>query len=965
MNFKSLMKKVSIVLICLMMFSFCFSNVVQAGNGKNGDGIGGKLLDPIVSLLVTLADGTYNLIHKTLMNQSESLIHVDLSMTAADILKVVGAVIVGILIAVAVVALIAWAAPFAAAAAGAVGSFVSGLGLTAAGTAISAAALSATQIIMISLGTGALGAISMYNHLPDAGEINLPVYSISPEEIFSNKVAIFDVDFFNPTGEEKKIEVDDGKGGKKTITKRIEKYKLANGETVELESTAGAMQETVATWYKRLRDIAIIAMLSILVYIGIRILISSTSNDKAKYKNMIMDWVIAMCLLFVMQYIMSFANIVIDKITDVVSASVGNNVYIAYIPKEDKVVDVLKEMGNTEDQINKITATFKDEDGKDRDYIMWKTNLTGRIRIAITDAKGAGITDYAGYTIMFIILIFYTVFFVFTYLKRVLYMAFLTIIAPLVAMTYPIDKINDGKAQAFDMWLKEYIFNLLIQPLHLLLYYILITSAFNLASQNIIYSLVALGFMIPAEKLMRKFFGFEKAHTPGLLAGPAGAAMMMNGMNALLKKGPSGSGKRSGSSGSGKEENENNKINQKDNIDTGEVFMPENVGENQEERNHNKNDVPINNDENESGLLNENYNNGTNGMDSSGYTLSNGIWLPDSNTTNNGTGNSYNKEENKELDDSGSKQYTEDKLSEYGKRDLEATKNQLGILPGTAYAAGVGTRKVASKVKNGVKTVAKKIPGAKPLVRGVKNSRAWEATKAASKFYARGMANKLTNKVRNMHPVKSGIRMAGGAALGSATAAIGLAAGIASGDPSKTFQYTTAAALGGYKLGSSATNKVEDNLNISGVKENFEKNYYGKEEYKERQIQKNIRMAQHDLELKQSLEDKLGKEEAKKYMSEAVPEYTRYGISDKKTIVAMAQMEKAGMDRKKAMSAALISDKYLKGKDSTSLGKKEEDEFKKTIKRDGEKRNLKGDSLDKFEKAQLEAIHKLDEMRFK
>ena len=27
-------------------------------------------------------------------------------------------------------------------------------------------------------------------------------------------------------------------------------------------------------------------------------------------------------------------------------------------------------------------------------------------------------------------------------------MAFLTIIAPLVALTYPIDKMNDGKAQA-------------------------------------------------------------------------------------------------------------------------------------------------------------------------------------------------------------------------------------------------------------------------------------------------------------------------------------------------------------------------------------------------------------------------------------------------------------------------------------------------------------------------------------
>ena len=117
-------------------------------------------------------------------------------------------------------------------------------------------------------------------------------------------------------------------------------------------------------------------------------------------------------------------------------------------------------------------------------------------------------------------------------------MAFLTIIAPLVAITYPIDKINDGKAQAFDMWLKEYIFNLLIQPLHLLLYIILINSAMAFASKNIFYVVLALGFFVPAEKLLRRFFGFEKAQTPGIFAGAAGSAVMMQGLNKLMHPKP-------------------------------------------------------------------------------------------------------------------------------------------------------------------------------------------------------------------------------------------------------------------------------------------------------------------------------------------------------------------------------------------------------------------------------------------
>lgn len=59
--------------------------------------------------------------------------------------------------------------------------------------------------------------------------------------------------------------------------------------------------------------------------------------------------------------------------------------------------------------------------------------------------------------------------------------------------------MNDGKAQAFDMWFKEYLFNLLIQPMHLILYTVLIGAAMDFASQNIFYVVVALGFFMPAE----------------------------------------------------------------------------------------------------------------------------------------------------------------------------------------------------------------------------------------------------------------------------------------------------------------------------------------------------------------------------------------------------------------------------------------------------------------------------------
>ena len=175
----------------------------------------------------------------------------------------------------------------------------------------------------------------------------------------------------------------------------------------------------------------------------------------------------------------------------------------------------------------------------------------GKLRYDV-QANKSNSSAYIGYTVLFAIMVIYLFVFSFTYMKRVVYMAFLTIIAPLVALTYPIDKVNDGQAQGFNYWFKEYTFNLLLQPLHLLLYTILISSAIKLASENMIYAIVAMGFMVPAEKILRQMFNFGKASTPGVFGGAAGAAMVMGGLKWIAgrgPKGPSGSGGSSGGSG--------------------------------------------------------------------------------------------------------------------------------------------------------------------------------------------------------------------------------------------------------------------------------------------------------------------------------------------------------------------------------------------------------------------------------
>ena len=231
---------------------------------------------------------------------------------------------------------------------------------------------------------------------------------------------------------------------------------------------------------------------------------------------------------------MVFSVNMVGKITELIRSINNKNTNAVYIPLTKAQYDNSQEMDWSAYTNESGEDIFVPDDSAESKMAMvWQTDLVGLFRIQ-AQLVNEGSAKWVGFSLCYVVLVIFTLFFAFTYVRRVIYMAFLTMIAPLVAMTYPIDKITDGKAQAFEAWLKEYIFNLMIQPLHLLLYIILVTSAFKLASTSAIYALVAIGFMTPAEKLMRRFFGFEKAKTPGVLSGAAGTALAMSGLQKIF-----------------------------------------------------------------------------------------------------------------------------------------------------------------------------------------------------------------------------------------------------------------------------------------------------------------------------------------------------------------------------------------------------------------------------------------------
>lgn len=381
----------------------------------------------------------------------------------------------------------------------------------------------------------------LLNGVGGDGDIKVPFTRYSPEKIFSGAVPAFDVNFIDPKDWSETL-TDTEKQEIKDAQEVIDNEDSTDEEKAEAEETikkaeaknnksiATILHDTIAKWYVALRNLAIVGMLIILLYVGIRIIVSSTASDKAKYKEFLKDWLIALCLLFTLHYIMTFTVTVVNSITEAIAGGNPgkgtNNIPVIVVEGDAEAAK-----GATAD-----SAKFK-----------FNTDIMGYARFLIQyDDLGTKVL----YFIIYMAMVIYTVMFTITYLKRSLTMAFLTMIAPLIALTYPIDKIGDGSAQGFNSWLKEYVYNALIQPFHLIIYTVFAGSAVvDLSAENPIYAIIVLAFISQSEKMLRKFFGFDKASSAGSLGSFAGGAAAMSLTQKLI--GSVAHRKKGGSGGSG------------------------------------------------------------------------------------------------------------------------------------------------------------------------------------------------------------------------------------------------------------------------------------------------------------------------------------------------------------------------------------------------------------------------------
>ena len=275
--------------------------------------------------------------------------------------------------------------------------------------------------------------------------------------------------------------------------------------------TVSNLRTNVSIWYVAIRNLAVIALAIVLVYIGIRMAISSVAEDKARYKKMLMNWVTSLVLLLILHYIM-----------------------IIIIGINNSLVDVMKLARDTNSGGNYV-------------------NAMNEFAKASYDRSVDTITGIA-YAFIYLLLSLMTLIFLLTYIKRMITIAFLIIIAPIITVTYSIDKMGDGKSQALNTWLKEFAYNTLIQVFHCIIYLALVQTSFNMLRMgaganpgdmigNAVLAFVMVIFMYQAEDIVKNIFNFKASSMPQTVAN---AAIFATAVGALGSKGKSSMGASSG-----------------------------------------------------------------------------------------------------------------------------------------------------------------------------------------------------------------------------------------------------------------------------------------------------------------------------------------------------------------------------------------------------------------------------------
>ena len=273
---------------------------------------------------------------------------------------------------------------------------------------------------------------------------------------------------------------------------------VPSGETYKMNTYVSEMGigESLNDFYRFFTKLAIVAYILMMIYIGIRILLNAGTEKNAKYKEFILYWVQGIILLFLFPYVIKYTIAI-------------NNAFVAFIADNKKNIGAL--------------GAMIEQPGVKANGSMGMSDIESAMGSA-QNSLDAG-SDYMSmmfrmatkqgwlvYGICWIIMVKQLLSLLIIYFKRLLMTIFLIAVFPLVMISYAIDKLADGKSQAFGNWCKEFLLNVFIQSFHAIVYVLCMALILKLGTtadsirKNWLLIVIVVTFISKGDDMLRAIF---------------------------------------------------------------------------------------------------------------------------------------------------------------------------------------------------------------------------------------------------------------------------------------------------------------------------------------------------------------------------------------------------------------------------------------------------------------------------
>lgn len=284
---------------------------------------------------------------------------------------------------------------------------------------------------------------------------------ITVESIFYNQIPILDANFFN--------------------------LETAGGHEIFGEGAEGeygivySLRNNLRNIYVVVRNVSIALMLFLLIFYGVRIAITTSSQKKAEYKKLLTSWLFAFGVVL---FIHIFMFLVFEVNDTLVSTCKNWENEVA----RKNLSDIIQ-ITNSQQELNLYDAV------RTKAYAFdWHEGVPA--------------------TVIYIYLIYLMIRFLIIYLKRYVTIYILALSGSFMGVKYAIDRLMGKKTKTLNKWAKDFAFNVLLQTVHAFIYLLFIGVAISVSGKSLGGALIAgiiLNFMLKADKIIINIFGLDKA----------------------------------------------------------------------------------------------------------------------------------------------------------------------------------------------------------------------------------------------------------------------------------------------------------------------------------------------------------------------------------------------------------------------------------------------------------------------